>query len=430
MTEMRFAKNADMRKGFKTKRRRMLSFKMDEISGVDKPAQEGALILITKRAPDDVETFVKASFNAVMAERERESEICRAFYEAFEDQWTANDALREALKDAYSDGEQSVREYVAKIEEMAFAALNSIQKNSTSDIVGKAHYFSAVAEASASFTKQAEATMYTTIATLKAAIAKFAKDGGDAAEIKTIRKSAIELDAVAELTGDLAIAPATPVEDPAVATLKREVAVLKLADDARSYFDALDAAGQDAFLGKSAEAQRADIDMAKSADPVVYTCDDGTAIRKSDGAALLAMAKRGDKLAKELADAKADNADKSFEKTAREEFKYLPTDGTVEMLKAADALPEDKKKKMLDAMRASNTAAKKNFTPLGKGAEPDVDGESGDDPVDKLDGLAKAHQAANPGTSFAKAYDVVLATPEGAALYAKSVGDVPDGDEG
>lgn len=429
MTEIRFSKNADLRKGFKTKRRRMLSFKMDEISGVDKPAQEGALILITKRAPDAAETFVKASFNAVMAEREREQEVCRAFYEAFDDQWTANDALRTALTDAYSDGEQSVREYVAKIEEMAFAALNAIQKNSTSDILGKANYFSAVAEASASFTKQAEATMYKTIATLKAAIAKFAKDGGDAEEVKTIRKSAIDLDATDELTGDLALAAPAPKADPETAALKREVAILKLAADAREYFDALDTAGQDAFLGKSADAQRADIDMAKSADPVVYTTDDGTPIRKSDGATLLALAKRNDKLAKDLAKSQTANEDAAFEKQASTEFQYLPTEGTVEMLKAADALPEDKKKKMLDAMRASNSAAKKNFKPLGKGAEPEADGGDGDDAVEKLDAMAKAHQTANPGTSFAKSYDAVLATPEGQALYAESVGAVPDGDE-
>ena len=39
-------------------------------------------------------------------------------------------------------------------------------------------------------------------------------------------------------------------------------------------------------------------------------------------------------------------------------------------------------------------------------------------PAAQLDALAKAEQAKTPGLSFAKAYDAVLETPAGAALYA------------
>lgn len=409
-------------KGFGTKRRIMRSFKMIEISGVDRPAQEGAKIVITKRAPDDAESFAKASFREIMDQKERERSVSEAFYEAFEDQWTANDAFRQALSDSYQSGEEAARQYVETIAEMAREAVSRIKGTETSDNLGKALYFSAVAEAAQSFTKRQEAPMYKSLAALKAAIAKYQKDGGDAAELKTIQKSAIDLDATAELTGDLALAPAAdPKPDPEVAKMARELSVLKLSTDARAHFDGLDATAQDAFLAKSADEQRADVEMAKSADPVLYTCADGTAIRKSDGPAVLSMAKRADKLEADLAKANAANEDATFAKRARDEFGYLPAEGTAEMLKAAEAMTDpDKKKKMLDAMRAANTAAAKKHRSIGS-AGPDDEPDGGEDASDALDNMAKAYAEKN-SVSLAKAYDAVLQTEEGAALYAKSVG--------
>ena len=423
MPERTFQKN------FKTKRRIMRSFKMVEISGVDRPAQEGAKVVIAKRAPD-AESFAKASFREIMDQKEREKGVCEAFYEAFEDQWTANDAFRQALSDSYQDGEEAARQYVDSIAEMAFEAVAAVRETGCGDILGKSLYFGAVADAAVHFTKRQEAhPMFKTLAALKAAIAKYQKDGGTAEDLKVIQKSAIDLDALAELTGDLAIAPAAePKANPEVDALKREVAVLKLSDRARSHFDGLDEAGQTAFLAKSASDQDAEITAAQSADPVVYKCADGTEIRKSDGAAVLAMAKRGDRLEAELAKAKGENEDAALAKRAREEFAYLPAEGTAEMLKAADAITDpEKKKKMLDAMRACNTTAAKKHKSIGSaGPDAPLDGE-GEDATDALDKMAGDYAKAN-NVSVAKAYDAVLKTEEGAALYAKSIGSVPAGE--
>ncbi len=420
-------KDAGIKKGFKTKRRIMHSFKMSEISGVDRPAQVGAKIVLTKRAPDDAETFAKASFIEIMDRRERDKAVSHAFYEAFEDQWTANEAFREALSDRYTDGEEAARQYIETLAQMAYDAAQRVRDTGNGDNLGKALYYGAVAEAAQSFTKRQEAPMYKSVAALKAAIKKYQTEGGDAAEVKTIQKSAIDLDATDELEGDLALGKAAPPAiDPEKEKLKRDLAVAKMSADARGYFDGLDASAQDAFLAKSADQQEADITASKAADPVVHKCLDGTEIRKSDGPTVLAMAKRADRLEADLAKSEEKVADATYTDMAKSEFAYLPLAGTVEMLKAADAMADPKKKKeMLDAMRANNIAAKKSHKPIGgAGNADDPDGGNDADPVDQLDALAKKYAETN-SVSFAKGYNAVLATPEGAALYAKSVGQVP-----
>src|SRR3546814_5379686 len=55
-----------------------------------------------------------------------------------------------------------------------------------------------------------------------------------------------------------------------------------MAPATKTYFDALDTAGQDAFLAKSAEDQAAQIESITKGDPILYTCADGTAIRSEE----------------------------------------------------------------------------------------------------------------------------------------------------
>lgn len=417
-----------MPKGFKTKRRIMRTFKMTEISGVDKPAQIGAKVLMAKRAPDADEQaleFAKGAFNSLLREREIKEANDKAFWEAFEDQWAANDAFKTALCDAYADGEEVLQEYLEKWADMARDAMARIRENRGGDNLGKSLYFSAVAEAANGITDQEDHPMFKTKAELEAAIAKFEKDGGDANLIKELRKAAVEFDAIDLLKGDLAMSEPVRESNDDVAALKREVSVLKLSDAARAHFDGLADDAQDAFLAKSADEQQADIDAANATDPVLYKSADGVEYRKSDGQKAADLAKRLDAMEGRVAKAESEKADAEFAKQAETEFAYLPREGTIEMLKAADKITdEEKKKKMLDALRASNKSASKSHKAIGTSAG--VTGEEGDEASaeKRLDEMAKAYAKDND-VSFHKAYDAVLDTEEGSALYSEMVGMQP-----
>lgn len=407
---------------WKTRRRVMRSFKMGEISGVDDPAQEGARVLLHKRAPEvpacPAEAFIKSSFQQEFDDSMMERRFCQAFYTAFDGKWEADEALQEALKDAYQNSEETVRAYVAEIARMATAAAEATRGLAKSaDFV---HTITqAVGTAADQFRKrQKEPVMFKNRADIEAAIAKF---GGDATEAKMIKAAAAILGCEDLLPATGALAKAVTV-DPTVAALQRENEVLKMAADHRAYFDALPAASQDGFLAKSASDRAAEVEASKASDPVMYKCADGTEIRKSDGAAVLALAKSNDLLRKELADSRTASADAEFVKQADTEFPHLPRDGTVEMLKAAAAMTDaDKKKKMLEAMQASNKAAGANFKRIG-GQSVNKNAGTAGDPEARLDAMAKSRKEAKPNLSYEQAYSEVLETSEGRALYAEVAG--------
>lgn len=223
--------------------------------------------------------------------------------------------------------------------------------------------------------------------------------------------------------------------------LDRSEAIVALgAGSRRTYFDGLSKSDGDAFLAKATSEQDAEVDRvakaALEADPVVYTTDDGTEIRKSDGALAVKQAKDNDDLRKRLASAEANTADTALEKRANDELGRLP--GTVAvkkaLLKAVGGITkrDDEGNEVADTetitgIQAIFKAANDTFdSVLSKGLGTEVGlaaadiAEGGDDASGaeaQLDALAKKHQEANSGMSFAKAYDAVTKTDEGRALY-------------
>jgi flagellar biosynthesis/type III secretory pathway protein FliH len=432
-----FAKQSMTKAKWGTKRRIMHAFKMTEISGVDVPAQEGALILLQKRAPDTPdaptpESFCKVAFREALDQSLLDRRFNDAFYRAFEDQWTANDALRQALQDGYQNSEETVRQYVETIAAMAQQAATA-----TRDLVKSADMNDTIsrliADACDTFTKQVskEPTMIKTLADLKAAIKAFDPNSATATvEAVVIKSAAAALSAETELPGDGPLAKEAPKSDPALTKALREIELLKMDAPTRGYFDGLDEPTQTAFLAKDAAARTAEVEAANATDPVMYKCKDGTEIRKSDGAVALMMAKRMDAQDATIAKLLETHEDSSFAKAARTDYANLPEDSTVELLKAAEAITDpDKKKKALEALRAASKAAGSKFKVIGGGGPVSKRGEGGDgDANAKLDEMAKAHQAANTGMSFEKAYTAVLDTPEGKALFNETVGFEADAD--
>jgi hypothetical protein len=410
---------------WKTKRRIMRSFKLSEISGVDVPAQEGAVFLFSKRAdlapaaPDTStpEGFVKVAFQEAWDEKLLDRRFYEAFGAAFDDLWQAQDAFRTALRDKYNNGEEQARQFVAVVADMAARAVAATDGFSKGQDPDK----SSVSKALADAVKQAadvapkEDKMFKTLADLKDAIAKHT--AGDAVSAAVIKAAAAVIPGgLAELptTGELA---AVATEDAATKALKRENAILKMAPAVRKHFDALGADQQDAFLAKDAAGQQAEVEAANAEDPVVYTTKSGREIRKSAGALVEQLARDNDELRGDIATLKSAGEQDSFAKAAAA-YPNLPTAGTIATLKAAASL-DATDKAAADAMRATlkagNDAAATKFRRIGSGVAKSVEG-NGENVEAQLDALATKHAADN-NVPFAKAYDAVIQTAEGRDLY-------------
>ena len=367
------------------RKRIMRKFRINEISGVDVPAQEGARVLIMKRRgtndPVDKSDVVQAITGST------------------------NGHLHGIRIYQYSDGD-----------------LNLYVTHATAEEGEQAHDHLLFRSPDGTYT--------------------VLENAGHTHTLDTTALAAAVLAACVQKQEDAM----TPEEKAALEKVQKsndrlgKIVLLKAA--ARTHFDGLaDEAAQDIFLAKSEVDQTAEVKKAAddaeaarlaeeankaAADPVLHTTKDGIEIRKSDGAAALALAKARDEDRAEIADLKKNSATLAkaaetaeFEKRAAEELPHLP--GTVPqraaLLKAAEGIEdEDTRKAAVAALKSQNAQNSPMFSFAGTVDGGDV-AKAGDDPQTKLDALAKGIQEKNPGMSDAKAQAEALKTADGAALY-------------
>lgn len=216
---------------------------------------------------------------------------------------------------------------------------------------------------------------------------------------------------------------AAPTVEQLQKQLERSNKVAELSDAEKAHFKGLDAAGQDAFLAKSADERRAVLDevakRASEADPVVYKTTNGIELRKSAGEAFIAMARSNDALRKRNDELVESAAAAELRKRAEVELSHLPGDveARVALLKSVEGIQDEAQRAAaLNALKAQNLAMAKAFDVRGHGGSPLA--KSTDD---ELDALAKKYQVDNPGVTYEKAYAAVLDTPAGQEIYAKSL---------
>lgn len=222
-----------------------------------------------------------------------------------------------------------------------------------------------------------------------------------------------------------------------IAALKKQladsIAFGKLSDAEKTHYASLDQQDAAAFLAKSASDRKVDISKAAEADPVMYTCDDGTIIRKSDGQIAERQARKYDELNAKYAKQAEATEQMTFEKRAGSIMKHYPKTLKAKALvvraieKATESTDKDGKlvvnvelrKEAMDILKAGDTALSKSFSRFGKSnTETSEDDAGGDgDPEVELDRLAKAHAKENK-ISYVKAYAAVLDTEAGQELYA------------
>lgn len=200
-----------------------------------------------------------------------------------------------------------------------------------------------------------------------------------------------------------------------VATFK---ALAALSDAQKSHYAKLDDSEQASFLAKSA-AERDEI--IEKSDPVVYTTDDGIAIRKSDGSLAMSLAKKADentKLAKKH-EAAAEHA--VLAKRADDELGNITGTpaGKIALLKSMQSMTEEDAAEVARILKAVNDASAGLFKSVGHTGVT-ADGAGAESAEGKLESLAKK-LASEKGISFAKAYDEVTQTAEGQKLYAEAL---------
>ncbi len=217
--------------------------------------------------------------------------------------------------------------------------------------------------------------------------------------------------------------------EPTVADLQAQLAksnaMAALTDIEKAHYATLKGDDAEAFLNMDADA-RGDImkGIAKDAadsDPIEYTTMDGIELRKSAGPALITMAKSNDALRKRLDASEGARVQDTLEKRAVDELPNMP--GSVAeraaLLKAVDAIEDEgSRKASMAALKASNDAMGAAFVQSGHTGQPAVIHGS---PAAELEELSKAHQVANPELTIQQASNEVLKTAKGQELYAKSI---------
>ncbi len=401
------------------KRKIMRALKIDEISGVDVPAQEGAVTVIMKRAkPEADEAFEKMS--ALTSPEDGHSHLVplngppdgvelnsgeTSYADGHTHPWVRMGGGEIVLGTATGG---SGFPHIHRVAFMSKAKLTAEEKQKLEDELGIEAPDGDDDEEKRGDKKPGKKPKRT-MKTMPADVAgtKVGKEN----PMTDIKKQAAET-TVADLQAQLAHANAigamTDIEKAHFATLK--------GDDATAY------------LGKSVEdrtaiAKAASDKIKKAAiddDPVEYTTLDGIELRKSAGAAFISMAKSNDDLRKRLDKSEGARVQDGLEKRAEEELAHLPgsTAERAALLKAVDGIEDEgQRTAALAALKAQNAAMGQTFETVGHIAATPVSGS----PDAELEILAKAHQEANPGTTIEAAHSAVLQTTKGAELYAKSV---------
>lgn len=355
-----------------TVKRRLTRIRLDKIAAVDKPCQEHATVAIIKRAPENDTTprgLAKATFGEALEGNLIAGAVNEAFFQSFDGLWERNDAFREALTDelaAGGDGSTASAAYVESVKALVDAAVAEARSAGATAADTKTVDKALSAAADRWLKSRKEQTMkITTKAELAAEIAKFDPAKSPAAHVGIIQKAATDLKAEDLLPADGPLAKAKP--DPELAKMGRELAILKLSPEAKSYFDGLDEGGQTAFLAKSAADQAKDVAAANASDPVVYKTKSGIEIRKSAGDTALALAKQADADREELVKLRGEVSGTTLEKRAAEEYPKVAKNVAVDMLRSVETLGKDTEagKAVLKSLEQMNKGGERLFKSLG-----------------------------------------------------------------
>ncbi len=374
----------------KPRRRIMRAFKINEISAVDVPAQEGAVAVLMKR--NDEPTKVRSSPQTDELSVEKGGAALT----------TASDGHAHLIALVGHGGDEINSGMTSWVDEHSHPWIRTIGDtiviSMASSQDGEAHVHEL------------------------GELSKLAEEENKAAGDEPGKVGNKEDTMTDKTQNDAAAADKATIEE-LQKKLDRANQVGTLNDADTAHLATLKEDAQGDFLAKSADDRKAVVDElakgAAEADPVVYTTMDGLDLRKSVGEAFVAMAKSNDTIRKENETLRTEREQDALEKRAETDLKHIPGDVKTRaaMLKAIDDIKDESVREAAhNALKAQDEALSKAFEAVGHGGTV-VPGS----PADELEQLAKAHQEKNPGVTYEAASAAVLKTERGANLYAKSV---------
>lgn len=205
--------------------------------------------------------------------------------------------------------------------------------------------------------------------------------------------------------------------DKVVKQLAVQTAINSLSVMTKGHYDTLTTQeAKDAYLAKSEEHRVVDCDLAKSADPLVYTADDGTQFMKSDGERAVVMAKRHDATMRRMEASIAANEDITFGKRADTELSHLPGDSIAKsaLLRAVEGIKDDGLRKSVAAtLKGADSGNQHIFKTIGQEGQDAEIAKSAEEQLETL--ISKC--AEDNDINETAATEQIMKTRKGQDLY-------------
>lgn len=388
------------------KRHKISKLKIGEVSAVDRPAQKGARAVLIKR-----DISKDANFDITI------------------EKGMFKDALREIAtsRNMYRTKDNGPKGFLLSIEKLSdtnYALNDALQAVHKFKSLEKKSEIKKIAEEYAKSFDEAYKKVAATILKREGSDMDNAEMSGSVIEI--IKKGLGEKSEVdAEALGNAVMLAIKPAIDNAeniakiVAMPEQHREYLNLIEKSASHSAEERAELRNAFIGVEDVAKRDVIVKQWNSQDDAFTCADGTVIRKSESgtsyAAMVVLAKRNDEIAvdlKKMQDEKA-NSDR-IEKSKQMYPSLVGEDTTRVALEAAlEAMPEESAEAVRGVLKAASATNSELFKSIGSPG-----GGDGGNSADKLDAMTKSRiQKSDADISYMEAYQQVLETPEGEALY-------------
>lgn len=445
--------------GKKKRRRGMLKgMVFDEVSHVGRGANQGAHVSLIKMDLDETpEEVAKRSFNDVIMGMELGEEMEEFMKEIYETNHALKMSIAEILySDEYPNKKESIMESIGQFMEMMTSMVDDLELIKSFDVIKQATKRERGKDFPASdfaYTPDRERPSTWKLRLTNdpggepdsrivgAAVAALGPGGFRGNRVQIPRNAMAGVKAKVRRAwlkanpdksrDDLPAAIKKSQEEIEMEkTLEFYKAMSVLSDDEKSYFNGLSESEQEKIV-KEDSTEEAIVEAVKKGMKTVKKSQEndetfsmnGVEVKKSDvGEAAFAVMKAQqvqiEQANKDAKDAREKLEKADLEKEAAELFPNLP--GTAEekgaVLKSIRALPADQQEKQIQMLKAGDEAISKQMDEKGHG-------ETGGDEATathKLEKMAKEY-AEEHSVTFAKAYSVVMETPEGSALYEESL---------
>lgn len=411
--------------------RRAKSMKIGFLSGVTKPAHEGANALVLKsHSEPPAVVLLKSTFSAALAEKELEQKV-RDF---LSNSWMLNDALYEAAEDIAKDDSitdkqaalrDAVNEYIITLQQAAGISMNKAKGGKTED--GEVFPVSDYAyvpdpEKPSTWKLRLTATPggepdARIVGAALAALGpgyrgnKVEIPEADLAGVKNkVRSAWKKLHPDQEVPQVLKTAEEIEMSE---LELEKYKALAEMNDVHKAYHNSLPESDQEAFRKMDATARDALVTMAKQADES-FTTIAGQVVQKSVAGPMYDVLKSQDE---QLRKAQTEAALAKAKETVNADFAHIPGEMVqkTQMVMTLERLPEADRKFLVEKLKQADELWKARKEP----AAPNGSGKGSSALEDMINEWLKA----NPGKTRTQAMQAISATKKGQEAIEAMRGD-------